>query len=253
MPRLLDAPAVLFRPDGRARVFVPMGRRTDGAWQAGLCELNDRLEPVDVLALPPETRDLHADPIAAAGAVVWNGQARSGPSRYKSDGGAPCLLGLVAVPGKPLRVWLGPDREPEGPDAWLTPRPHPWLTVERDPAVPRTADDRSLYRVTEGAWIAEPDDDRIHFPVSRVDLATGAESTLDLVIPFEGGPEYPRDCAFSLRSPTFGPPTDYRDGTGCALSVYHLEVTKEDLRISVRWRRDLHLALAFPLADLRGD
>ncbi|MCU0727085.1 MAG: hypothetical protein MUE73_15055, partial [Planctomycetes bacterium] len=56
MPRLLDAPAVLFRPDGRARVFVPMGRRTDGAWQAGLCELNDRLEPVDVLALPPETR-----------------------------------------------------------------------------------------------------------------------------------------------------------------------------------------------------
>jgi hypothetical protein len=128
----------------------------------------------------------------------------------------------------------------EGPEAWLTAAPAGDPVAFGDPFA---------FRVCAGGHVIDPDAGVYHFPLSMIDLKTGADRAIVLHVPYKGKLPEPesnfsrsQSAEGKVRWKTLGP---------YVLAITGLEVEDKRLRVTLgmeEWAR----TVAFEIEDLQG-
>jgi hypothetical protein len=201
-------------------------------------ELDDAGKPVGMVNLPRMVRG--GQHRAQKGGVVWAcqggafvkvGASRHGGHRLGGGPGGPDLL---------CRIDWYRHPSPEPSDAWLS----------ADPAGdPVAFGEGFAFRVSAGGHVTAPDAGAYHFPLSMIDLRTGADRDLVLRVPYKG--KLPEPKTNFSRSQTPAGKVRWQALGPYVLAVTRLQVEGERLRVTLGmegWAR----ALDFEIKELRG-
>jgi hypothetical protein len=223
-PIVVDVPTVRSDDCGR-RILVAVAKATTTFFSEYVSnyviyELNSEGQPLAMVDLPRMVRARQYQ--VQKDGVVW---ACQGGAFVKVAVSAPKNhMDLLGARGRDLLCRLAWYRHlwPEEPKAWLTAMPA---------GDPLAFGNEYAFRVCAGGYVTEPDAGAYHFPLSIIDLKTGADRTLVLRVPYKGKLPEPETSYTRWRSAqgkdrwqTFGP---------YVLAVTQLQVEGRLLRVTL--------------------